>query len=231
MTAAVQLGLELPAPDDDLSSRLYALGLDPGVRVTLTDNSTTMVSFGEGWLRVHRGYASAGDEIVGAIVRFARATRRDSRSQARRLLLGYSAALPGRRAASRREATHPDDLRYAERLTEAHAALNEQLFAGGLAPLTIRVSRRMKRKLGHYAPASAAGSADIAIGRRHIRRDAWEDVIQTLIHEMVHQWQQESGLPVAHDRAFRAKAREVGIDPCAVRSHAAEHCCQQRRTL
>ncbi len=43
-----------------------------------------------------------------------------------------------------------------------------------------------------------------------------EHVIHTLLHEMVHQWQQESGLPVAHDRAFRAKAREVGIDPRAV---------------
>ena len=216
MTAAVQLGLELPAPDDELPSRLYALGLDPGVRVSLTDNSTTMVSYGAGWLHVHRGYAAAGDEVVGAIVRFAGATRRDARSQARRLLLSYASALPGRRAPTRREATHPDDLGYAERLTEAHAALNEQLFAGSLKALTIRVSRRMRRKLGHYALAAGARPADIAIGRRHIRRDAWEDVIQTLIHEMVHQWQQESGLPVAHDRAFRAKAREVGINPRAV---------------
>jgi hypothetical protein len=216
VTAAVQLGLELPARDDELPSRLYALGLDPGIRVALTDNSTTMVSYGAGWLRVHRGYAAAGDEVVGAIVRFAGATRRDTRSQAKRVLLSYASALPGRRAPTRREATHPDDLRFAERLTEAHAALNEQLFEGALKPLAIRVSRRMRRKLGHYALAAGARPADIAIGRHHIRRDAWEDVIQTLIHEMVHQWQQESGLPVAHDRAFRAKAREVGINPRAV---------------
>lgn len=43
-----------------------------------------------------------------------------------------------------------------------------------------------------------------------------EDVLHTLLHEMVHQWQQESGLAVAHDRAFRANARAVGIDPRAV---------------
>jgi len=41
--------------------------------------------------------------------------------------------------------------------------------------------------------------------------------MHTLLHEMVHQWQQECALPVAHDRAFRAKAREVGINPGAVR--------------
>lgn len=217
MTAAVQLGLELPAGDEDLPSRLYALGLDPNVRVALTDNSTTMVSFGDGWLRVHRGYASAGDEVVGAIVRFSKARRRDSRSEAKRVLLGYASLLPGRRARARREVTHPDDMAYAARLTEAHAELNAQFFGNGLNGMTIRVSRRMKRKLGHYSLALGAARADIAISRRHIRRDAWEDVVHTLLHEMVHQWQQENALPVAHDRAFRAKCREVAIDPRAVR--------------
>ncbi|MEO7648409.1 MAG: SprT-like domain-containing protein [Gemmatimonadaceae bacterium] len=220
MTAAVQLGLELPAGDDNLRSRLYALGLDPNVRVALTDNSTTMVSFGDGWLRVHRGYASAGDDVVGAIVRFARAKRRDSRSEAKRVLLGYASVLPGRRARVCRDATHPDDEPYAARLTAAHAELNTQFFDGALKPMTIRVSRRMKRKLGHYSLASAELPADIAMGRRHIRRDSWENVIHTLLHEMVHQWQQETGLAVAHDRAFRSKARAIGIDCRAVRRGA-----------
>jgi hypothetical protein len=215
VTAAVQLGLDLPAADE-LPARLYALGLDRGIRVSLTDNSTTMVSFGDGWLRVHRGYSAAGDEVVGAIVRFARAKRRDSRSEAKRVLLSYAAVLPGRQARMRRETTHPADEPYAARLTEAHAELNSQFFGGALKPMTIAVSRRMKRKLGHYALATSARPAVIAIGRRHIRRDAWEDVIHTLLHEMVHQWQQESGLSVAHDRAFRTRARQVGIDPRAV---------------
>lgn len=217
MTAAVQLSLELPASDAQLPARLYALGLDPAVRVALTDNSTTMVSFGDGWLRVHRGYASAGDDVIAAIVRFARAGRRDTRSQARRVLLGFASVLPRGRAGARRESTHPDDVPYAARLTDAHAELNARLFASSLQPMTVRVSRRMKRKLGHYCLASSDRPADIAIARRHIRRDAWDDVMHTLLHEMVHQWQQETGLPVAHDRAFREKAREVGIDPRAVR--------------
>lgn len=217
MTAAVQLPLELPASDEQLPARLYALGLDRSVRVALTNNNTTMVSFGQGWLRVHRGYASAGDEVLVAILRFARAGRRETRSQARRVLLGYASVLPRERTRTRRETTHPEDAPFAARLTEAHAELSAQLFGSSLQPVAIRVSRRMKRKLGHYCLASRDHPADIAIARRHIRRDPWNDVLHTLLHEMVHQWQQETGLPVAHDRAFREKAREVGIDPRAVR--------------
>ncbi len=39
----------------------------------------------------------------------------------------------------------------------------------------------------------------------------------TLLHEMVHQWQAESGVPVDHGPAFRRKARQVGVLPGAKR--------------
>jgi hypothetical protein len=39
-----------------------------------------------------------------------------------------------------------------------------------------------------------------------------------MLHEMVHQWQAESGLGVDHGPTFRAKAREVGVLPAARRS-------------
>jgi hypothetical protein len=42
-------------------------------------------------------------------------------------------------------------------------------------------------------------------------------VEHTLLHEMVHQWQAENGLPVDHRGGFRRKAREVGILPAARR--------------
>ena len=59
--------------------------------------------------------------------------------------------------------------------------------------------------------------AEIAISRRHIRRDPWDDVLHTLVHEMVHQWQDENGLPLDHGPHFRRKAREVGISARATR--------------
>jgi hypothetical protein len=55
------------------------------------------------------------------------------------------------------------------------------------------------------------------MSRRHLRHDAWEEVEHTLLHEMVHQWQAETGQPVDHGPGFRRKAREVGALPRARR--------------
>jgi hypothetical protein len=42
-------------------------------------------------------------------------------------------------------------------------------------------------------------------------------VLHTLLHEMVHQWQDEAGHPIDHGGTFRKKAREVGITASARR--------------
>ena len=55
----------------------------------------------------------------------------------------------------------------------------------------------------------------ITLNRRHVRRDTSVAVIDTLLHEMVHQWQAETGRAVDHGAEFRRKAREVGISPRA----------------
>jgi hypothetical protein len=78
----------------------------------------------------------------------------------------------------------------------------------------------MKSRLGHYSPTSHGFEPEIVISRRHIRRDGWEEALHTLLHEMVHQWQDESGLVVDHGSGFRAKARAVGITPLACRAVA-----------
>jgi len=68
----------------------------------------------------------------------------------------------------------------------------------------------MRRKLGHYTLGTDE-PATISISRRHLRRDGWNEVLSTLLHEMVHQWQEETGRPVDHGVEFRRKARLVGI--------------------
>jgi len=104
----------------------------------------------------------------------------------------------------------------AEKLVRAHDVLNRERFGGSLSRIPIRVSRRMKSRLGHYTHRDPSGvGAEIVISRRHIRRHGWNAAIDTLIHEMVHQWQDESGLSVDHGRRFRARARAVGISPRA----------------
>jgi len=105
-----------------------------------------------------------------------------------------------------------------EQLTEAYHKYNTERFGDALHPVQIRISRRMKHRLGHYMAATKHGlPAEIAISLRHLQRDSWEDVLHTLIHEMVHQWQDESGLPIDHGEHFRTKAREVGISARATR--------------
>ena len=81
----------------------------------------------------------------------------------------------------------------------------------------MRISRRMKNRLGHYMVAGGGQPAEIAISLRHIERDPWDDILHTLVHEMVHQWQDQNGMPLDHGQTFRTKAREVGISARATR--------------
>jgi hypothetical protein len=205
---------------DDLMARLRALGLRRIARCRLTRNRNVMVSFGGGELRVHEGYLCAPDDVLAAIVRFVEGATRADRLHARRRLLAFP--IETRRPARRRDRTHPDDRATAARLTVFHARYNREFFGGQLRALEVRVSRRMRARLGHYVAANAAGEpAEIAISRRHLRRHGWDEALHTLLHEMVHQWQDEHGLPVNHGTGFRRKAREVGISPCARRMVAA----------
>ncbi len=220
---AAQLALVLvdqPRTAAGLLDRLRALGLARIARLRLTRNRNVMVSVARDELRVHEGYLDAPDDVLAAIVRFVQASTRRVRLEARARLLAFPIETgPPRRRAGR---THPDDQGVAERFTVSHARFNAQFFAGTLRALDVRVSRRMRARLGHYTAATPAGDPpEIAISRRHVRRDGWEEALQTLLHEMVHQWQDERGLPIDHGRTFRAKAREVGIPPSARRTVAA----------
>jgi hypothetical protein len=112
---------------------------------------------------------------------------------------------------------HPEDEPMASRLTAWHGEYNTDHFGGRLRAIRVRLSRRMKSRLGHYTAATNDTPAEIAISRRHLRRHGWAEALHTLLHEMVHQWQDEAGLPIDHGPAFRNKAREVGIEPRASR--------------
>jgi hypothetical protein len=101
-----------------------------------------------------------------------------------------------------------------QRLVSLHERLNETHFGGALGAIPIRLSGRMRTRLGELAVDLRTGRPEeIAISRHHIRRHPWSEVEHTLLHEMVHQWQAESRLPVDHGRTFKRKARELGIEP------------------
>jgi hypothetical protein len=205
-----------------LAHRLRLLGLRDVERVHTHTNRTVMVSLTAGRvLRLHRGYASAPDRVLRAIVRFLnprlpRAVRRG----AEREFLGFPVDLyaPPPERPPRRDRPHAGDVPLLERLGALHERLNAEHFGGVLASVPIRLSGRMRTRLGELAVDLRSGRVtEIAISRRHILRHPWTEVEHTLLHEMVHQWQAEAGLAVDHGRGFRRKAREVGIEPQARR--------------
>lgn len=205
-------------PEAELPVRLRRLGLPAGLPVTLTRNRTVLVSWdAQGGLRLHAGYAWAPDGVLEAIVRFiSRRVPRAERLAARRRFLAFPVDrhAPSRR--SRRERPPPaEHAPIVERLSRLHEILNQRHFDGRLASIPIRVSDRMESRLGDFAAGDDRQSLGIGISLRHLHRDGWAAATETLLHEMVHQWQCESGHPVDHGAAFRRKAREVGISPRA----------------
>jgi hypothetical protein len=206
--------------NEELLGRLRALGLKRFSRCRMTRNRNVMVSFSTDEIRLHEGYVAAPPEVLAAIVAFVEGRTRAERLRGRRRLLQFPIEIstPPRRSGG----THRDDRDLAEQLSAWHAHYNRELFGGELRSLAVRVSRRMRARLGHYSTATSTGDPpEIAISRRHLRRHGWKEALDTLVHEMVHQWQDERGLPIDHGPVFRAKAREVGIEPYAKRRLAA----------
>lgn len=208
---------------------LLALGLRGIERVRLTRNRTVMVSFSQGELRVHEGYLDAPEPVLRAVVGFVCGRTRADRRRAREVILAHQIARPAGSPPRRREADRPEDAPIVAQLTRFHAHYNRVYFGGRLRTVPIRLSGRMRTRLGHYTAATPTGEpAEIVLGREHLRRHGWEEALHTLLHEMVHQWQDEAGHPIDHGATFRKKAREVGITPSA-RRHVLPR--RQSRTL
>ena len=206
-----------------LADRLRSHGLSGGTPVVLHANRRVLVTLTRGGaLRVHRGYEAAPDEIIAAIARWARPrTRRADRLLAQRILVAWKchperSEGTGPFASLRETAPHPEDEPLIARLRTAWADLNTRHFGGSLGPVQLRISRRMRRRLGEFRPTSAGGPAEIAVGFRHLRRDGWTRATGTLLHEMVHQWQAETGRRLGHGREFREKCAAVGIEGRAI---------------
>jgi hypothetical protein len=177
-----------------------------------------MVSFRHRELRIHEAYLGATREVLKSIVAFVEGRTRKERRLARRVLLAHPVDVGAATRELRRERTHPEDERLAVELTAWHRTLNGGYFGGALKPILVKISRRMRSRLGHYSAASPSGQvAEIVISRRHFRRHGREEALNTLLHEMIHQWQDETGREIDHGPVFRAKAREIGVTPAARR--------------
>jgi len=174
-----------------------------------------MVSFSGGALRVHEGYLVAPTDVLRAIVVFVEGRTRAERLAAQRIIIAHPVSTA---PSLRRPRNRPEDRALVVELARWHHRYNAEHFHGRLKSVTLRVSRRMRSRLGHYTCAAHGEPAEIALSWRHIRRDGWGEACHTLLHEMVHQWQDETGQDIDHGPKFRAKAREVGVAPFARRT-------------
>jgi hypothetical protein len=208
--------------EESLPLRLQALGLTEIDRVVTHTNRTVMLSFGRRVLRIHRGYAYASDRVLQAVVRFLNPrVPKVLRRAAEREFLAFpvEAHAPSRPRPCARERARPGDLLLLHRLAEVHQQLNVHHFGGRLGEIPIRLSSRMRTRLGELAVEIRSGKPlEITISRRHLARHPWPEIEHTMLHEMVHQWQAESGLRIDHGTTFRQKAREVGVIPAAKRT-------------
>ena len=209
-----------------LENRLLTLGLREIDRVVTHTNRTVMLSLGRRILRIHRGYSYAPDRILKAIVRFLnprvpRALRRAAEREFLQFPVEEHAPAPA--GPGRRERAHPGDVLLLHRLEAVHRRLNQEHFGGTLGEIPIRLSGRMRRRLGELSVDIRTGRpVELSVSRRHIARHSWAEVEHTVLHEMVHQWQAETELKVDHGPTFRRKAREVGVLPAAKRTVSGE---------
>lgn len=216
--------ISLRAPAEEiLVRRLKLLGWRYPDRIKVHANRRVMVSLtGRGVLRLHRGYAYAPDRVLRAILKFLSARLpREVRRVAEREFLAfpveqYVPPAPG--SARGRERPRPGDVMLLYRLSRLHQELNDRHFGGRLGMIPLRLSSRMRTRLGELSvDLRTMQPLEIAISRLHIEQHPWEEVAHTMLHEMVHQWQAETGGPVDHGPTFRAKAIEVGVIPKARR--------------
>jgi hypothetical protein len=213
----------LAGPDEVLARRLRLLGLRQVDAVRTHTNRTVMVSLNERLvLRLHRGYVFAGDRVLSAIVRFLdpRGSRIERR-RAEQVFLAFPVELyaPRPRDRAGTERPRPGDLALLHRLRSLHRELNRTHFSGALGEIPIRLSGRMRTRLGEVSVDLRTGKPiEIALSRRHLAEHPWREVEHTVLHEMVHQWQAETGRSIDHGPSFREKAREVGVLPAARRA-------------
>lgn len=107
-------------------------------------------------------------------------------------------------------------------LQKAYDFYNRRLFKGELPPCLITLQRKA-RAYGYFSPDRWNDSEDeeqtideIALNPQHFADRTDEDVLSTLVHEMVHLWQHHFGEPGRgryHNKQWALEMDRVGLTP------------------
>ena len=107
-------------------------------------------------------------------------------------------------------------------LQTAYEFFNAALFSGTLPDCLITLQRKEKRMHGYFwsqrfeETGSGQKTDEIAMNPQHFKLRGMEDVLSTLAHEMVHQWQSYFGTPsrnAYHNREWGEKMESIGLMP------------------
>ena len=113
----------------------------------------------------------------------------------------------------------PTEQAYSE-LQHAYDVFNTRLFAGQLPPCLITMQRK-NRTYGYFSgerwnDKEGAVSDEIALNPVHFATRSTDEVLSTLVHEMVHLWQHHFGKPSRssyHNKEWADKMDVIGLTP------------------
>lgn len=103
----------------------------------------------------------------------------------------------------------------------AYDFFNGALFDGKLPPCFITLQRKGSSTRGYFSPgrfATTNGSRadEIALNPRHFKNRTHLEVLSTMVHEMVHQWQHHFGSPSRggyHNKEWAERMMWLGLRP------------------
>jgi hypothetical protein len=194
-----------------------------GVRVDavrLRENRTRLLAFGSrpGTLNLHAALATAPPEVLDAIATFCRSRWRRRRARAAAEIRDYVASARPDTPPPSRRARCAGNVAERAHLLALYADLNRERFGGRLpADVPLRISGRMRTRLGHFVPRTAEDGSrvagEIAISRALLRVASAAEIEETMLHEMAHADAWIFHGSRGHDRPWRECARRAGCIP------------------
>ena len=190
----------------------------PHQRLAFTDNRRTMISVGRdrSLIRMHLSFAGADEAVLAAVaVLYTPGAPARKRAAAKEAVRAFINAIPLDRTPGRplRRRPHPRDRVHLERMQAAFDEVNRASFSGRLPRVPIHLSRKMRRRNGHFS----SRPLEIVISWRLCAHGAPGEAEETMRHEMIHLWQYVEGLPVDHGPVFRRAAHRLNVHPRATR--------------
>lgn len=108
-------------------------------------------------------------------------------------------------------------------LQKAYEHFNAQLFEGSLPDCLLTLQRKGRRVMGFFCGnrfehnESRALTDEIALNPQHFAATAVESTLATLVHEMVHLWQEHFGAKKPksrwHNKEWAGKMKAIGLHP------------------